>query len=292
MFRFSLFAAVAVVVVALVVLMLARPTTPSLSPAEVSGTREAVQVATSQAEGRATARAGRASGTARARATITAEARGLEATATQAALATAEAPPTLTAEARAYATARVQAEATALVLDEQAIPVYGLTVGTLEQMERDEVPCAAAGLNLLEFVAEATFRNPQAAGAEADQAWDYGLVFSNLGEGTEYRAILDSGGSWTFSLHSNAYDISISDATGLMDLSGGGSNTLKLFVTGGEAQLYVNGSYIDTFDLNMLGLEQSSEAAHDVMVCAGMREGYGGVGRVTQYEEFSVWFLP
>lgn len=292
MFRFSLFAAVAIVVVALILLVLARPTTPSLSEAEVSGTREAVQVATSQAEGRATARAGRASGTARARATTTAEAREREATATQAALATAEAPPTLTAEARAYETARVRAEATAQVLDEQAIPVYGLTVGTLERMEGDEVPCAAAGLNLREFVAEATFRNPQAARAEADRAWDYGLVFSNIGEGTEYRAILDSGGSWTFGLHSDAYDISISDATGLMDLSGAGSNTLKLFVTGDEAQLYVNGSYIDTFDLTMLALGQSSEAAHDVMVCAGLGEGNGGVGMVTQYEEFKVWFLP
>ncbi|HET6314059.1 MAG TPA: hypothetical protein VFH60_09500 [Chloroflexia bacterium] len=292
MFRFSLFAAVAVVVVALIMLVLARPTTPSLSEAEVSGTMEAVQVATSQAEGRATARAGRASGTARARATTMAEARERGAIATQAALATAEAPPTLTAEARAYETARVQAEATAQVLEEQAILVYGLTTGTLEQMEGDEVPCAAAGVNLRDFVAEVTFRNPQAAGAEADRAWDYGLVFSNIGEGTEYRAILDSGGSWTFGLHSEDYDISISDATGLVDLSGAGSNTLKLFVTGDEAQLYVNGSYIDTFDLTMLALGQSSEAAHDVMVCAGLGERYRGVGMVTQYEEFKVWFLP
>jgi hypothetical protein len=63
-------------------------------------------------------------------------------------------------------------------------------------------------------------------------------------------------------------------------------------VTGDKAQFSVNGRYIDTFDLNMLGLGQSSGAAHDVMVCAGIREGYGAVGRVTRYEGFRVWSLP
>ena len=296
MLPFSLFAAGCFVVVALIVLVLARPATPSLSQAEVSGTREAVQAATSQAEMRATMKAGVATGTARARATTTAEVREREAGASQTAetqaRATAEAPPTLTAQARAYETDRVQAEATVQVLEEQAALVYGPTKGTLEQLEADEVPCAAAGLNLREFVAEATFRNPQIAGAETDQAWDYGIVFSNLGEGTEYRAILDSRGTWTFSLHSDAYDISISDMTVPTDVSDEGSNTLKLFVTGEMAQLYANGRYIGTFDLVMLELGQSSEAAHDVMVCAGVREGYGAVGRVTGYEGFRVWSLP
>ena len=296
MLPFSLFAAACVVVVALIMLLVARTATPSLSLAEVSGTREAVQAATSQAERQATARAGRATGTARARATSTAEVREREAaashTAETQARATAEAPPTLTAEARAYETARVEAEATAQVLDQQAALMFGPASGTLEQLEGDEVPCAAAGLDLREFVAEVTFHNPQFAGAETDQAWDYGIVFSNLGEGTEYRAILDSGGTWTFSLHSDAYDISISDITVPVDLSKAGSNTVKLFVTGEMAQLYANGRYIGTFDLVMLELGQSSEAAHDVMVCAGVREGYGAVGRVTGYEGFRVWSLP
>ena len=299
MLPFSLFGAGCVVVAALIVLVLSRPATPSSSQAEASGTREAVQVTTSQAERQATMRAGRATGTARSWATSTAGALEREAAASQTALAaatqaraTAEAPPTLTAAAKAYETARVEAEATARVLDEQATLVYGPTNGTLEQVEGDEVPCAAAGLNLRGFVAEATFRNPQAAGAEADRAWDYGIIFSNTGEGTEYRAILDSGGTWTFSLHSDAYDISISDTAAQMDLSGAGSNTLKLFVTGEMAQLYANERYIGTFDLGMLGLGQSSEAAHDVLVCAGVREGYGAVGRVTGYEGFRVWSLP
>jgi hypothetical protein len=117
-------------------------------------------------------------------------------------------------------------------------------------------------------------------------------TFSNTGEATEYRVILDSESAWTFNLHSSGYDISLRDTTNLLDLSDRGSNTLKLYVTGDTAQLYMNGHYIDTLDLVMLGLGQSSEATHDVMVCAGIREEYAAVGRLTRYEGFRVWSLP
>jgi hypothetical protein len=202
------------------------------------------------------------------------------------------APPTLTAQARAHATAQVQAEATTQVLDGQATLLYGPTEGTLEQAEEKQAPCVAAGANLRNFVAEATFRNPTDAGFAAGGAWDYGLIFSNVGEDTEYRTIFDSEGTWAFSLHSDAYDISISDTTNLLDLSNSGSNTLKLYVTDSSAQLYANGRYISTFDLAMLGLGQSEEATHDVLVCAGIREGYTAVGRLTPYEGVRVWSLP
>jgi hypothetical protein len=147
-------------------------------------------------------------------------------------------------------------------------------------------------VNLRDFVAEATFRNPQDYGQEEGAAWEYGLVFTNIGEHTEYRALVDSKGSWTFSLHAPGYDISLRDITNLIDLSYSGSNSLRLYVTGDTAQLYVNGQYIDTLDLVMLSLGQSSEARHDVMVCAGVREEYGPVERLTRYEGFRVWSLP
>jgi hypothetical protein len=286
-------------VAGLIAWVLLRASTPTLSQAEVSGTREAVQFATSQADRRATMKAGRATGTAIAWETATAEAHGRGVAASQtsiaaatAARATAEAPPTLTAQAQAHETAQVQAEATAQVLDRQATVLYGPISGTLEQIEGVALPCTAAGVSLRDFVAEATFRNPEDAGFAAGGAWDYGLIFSNIGEATEYRVILDSESAWTFNLHSSGYDISIRDTTSLLDLSGRGSNTLKLYVTGDTAQLYVNGHYIDTFELVMLGLGQASQATHDVMVCAGIREEYAAVGRLTRYEGFRAWSLP
>ncbi len=279
-------------VAGLVVLLLSRAGSPNLSPAEVSGTAEAARFATSQAERRGTREAARATGTAVARGTATAAAGETSAAVTSVAKATAEAPPTLTAEASARETAQARAEATSQVIDERTALVYGPESGTLEQVEGDEVPCAAAGVDLREFIAEARFANPAGSGLEAEQAWDYGLVFTNIGEGTEYRVILDSEGSWTFNLHSEAYDISFSDTTDLLDLSARGSNTLKLYVTGDAAQMYINGRYLDTFDLVILGLGRSEEATHDVMACAGMREEYRDVGRRALYEEFRVWAVP
>lgn len=258
-----------------------------------------MQLATSQAERRATVRTSRATTTALARQTVTAHALETEAAshqtsvaATADAEATAKAPPTLTAQARAHATALVQAAATVQVLEGQATLLYGPTDGMLEQLEGQDGPCVEAGANLRNFVAEATFRNPTDAGFAAGGAWDYGLVFSNIGEPTEYRVILDSEGKWTFSLHSDAYDLSISDTNDVLDQTDRGSNTLKLYVTENTARLYVNGRYIDTFDLVMLSLGQSGEATHDISVCAGIREGYTAVGRLTRYEGFRVWSLP
>ncbi len=279
--------------------ILLRTATSGLTREQVSATMEAVQSATSQAERRATVRTSRATTTALARQTVTANSRETEAAshqtsvaATSAAQATAKAPPTLTALAKAHATAQVQAEATVQVLDGQALLQYGPTEGTLEQLEGEGGPCAAASVNLRNFVAEATFHNPQDAGFAAGGAWDYGLVFPNIGEPTEYRGILDSESKWTFNLHSDAYDISISDASNLVDTSDGGSNTIKLYVADESAHVYINGRYLDTFDLVMLGLGQSELTHHDVSVCAGIREEYTTVGRLTQYEGFRVWSLP
>ena len=174
--------------VGLIAWVVLRANITTLSQAAVSGTREAVQFATSQADRRATSKAGRATGTAVAWETATSEAHVRETAASQtsiaaatAAQATAEAPPTLTAQAQARETARIRAEATVLALDEQALPVYGPSSGTLEQLESGELPCTTAGVNLRDFVAEATFHNPEDAGFAAGGAWDYGLLLEHRG---------------------------------------------------------------------------------------------------------------
>lgn len=271
--------------------------TPGLSQRDISSTAEAVQFATSEAIRQATRVAANASHTAIAQATNTVIARERRAEAdrtsvasTAQARATAQAPATRTVRAQAFETARAEAEATIQVLNEHASQVYGPSDGALAQEAGDLVACDDAGVKLRNFVVEAKFRNPQ---AEPGEKWDYGIVFLNLGGQTQYRLILDSDGRWTLNLHGSGFDIENRDTTDLLDLSQGGSNRLKLFLTGDTAQLYLNGKYVSTLDLDMWGgMGAASPYMHSVLICAGIKRGYSLPGKSTVYEDFSVWELP
>jgi hypothetical protein len=269
---------------------------PSLSTKDASSTAEAVQFATSEAIRQTTRVAANASNTAIAQAIHTVAARERKAevgrtsiASTAQARATAQAPATQTVRAQAFQTAHAQAEATVRVLNEQATQVYGPSDGALEQEAGDEVACDDTGVKLSDFVVEAKFRNPQ---AEPGEKWDYGIIFLNLGGQTQYRLILDSDGRWTLNLHGSGFDIENRDTTDLLDLSQGGSNTLKLFVAGDTGYLYLNGGYLSTLDLDMLGMGAASAYTHNVLICTGIKRGYSLPGRSTIYEGLSVWALP
>lgn len=292
---FVLVAAAGVVVVAAITLVLFQGGGPRLSSEQLGPIREAEQNATTQAVGQATRRSVRATGTAYARATSTEAARERQTAATRTsaavtanAIATVEAVPTQTANAHARETAQVQSAATVEALDERASLIYGPSSGPLEQQAGGTQACSAAAVDLRNFVAEATFHNP----ADSDDAWDYGIVATNRNEGSEYRFVLASDGSWTFNLHSPGYDISIRDEAPLLDLSRGAPNTLKLYVTEDLVHIYMNGQYVDTLELVMLGLGQSGSTRHDVLVCSGMGEEAVVPEERIGYEEFRVWSLP
>jgi len=214
------------------------------------------------------------------------------------ALETAAVPVTQTARAQAFETARARAGATAQTLTQHATLLFGPSSGVLEQREGDQAPqiaCESPRLILRDFIAEATFHNPTASDPlPSPPAWDYGFIFSNLDGETEYRIILDSGGSWTLNLHSSGLDISNRDSTSLLDLSTEGSNTLKLYVTNDNdtSHLYINGQYVDTLDLTMFGMAQSSGSEHDISICAGIMVGNAIAGRPTLYDDFNLWSLP
>jgi hypothetical protein len=293
---------------ALIVWLFARSetTTPTLSSRDVSATREAVQFATSEAARQATIEIEAPSRTALARITASAEAHERETATTVASTAqaratthardTAAVPVTQTAMAQAFERAHAQADATTQALTQRATLLFGPSSGILEQREGDQAPqvaCEDPHLILRDFIAEATFHNPTASDPlPSPPAWDYGFIFSNLDGETEYRLILDSGGSWTLNLHSSGFDISNRDSTPLLNLSTEGSNTLKLYVTGDTSYLYINGQYIDTLDLAMFGMAQPSGSAHDISICAGIMVGNAIAGRPTLYDGFTVWSLP
>jgi hypothetical protein len=268
-----------------------NPSTPTLSSRDTSATREAIQFATGEALRQATREAAAPTTTAIARITSTVQAHERDArTATAAAQArsTAQAPATQTARAQAFATSRTQAEATTQALTTLSTLVYGPSGGTLEQTAASQVACDSSHITLSDFIAEATFHNP----GPVSQPWDYGIIFSNLEDESEYRLVLDSGGSWTLNLHSTGFDISNRDTTPLLDLSPTGSNTLKLFVTDNIGDLYINSHYVDTLDLTMFGLDPSTESEHDIFVCIGILEGNALTERPVVYDNFTIWSLP
>jgi hypothetical protein len=272
-----------------------NPSAPALSSQQTSATREAAQFATGEAIRQATRDAAAPTTTAVARATSTARAQKREtassartSTAAAQARSTAQAPATQTAQAQAFATAQTEAEATTQALTTLSTLVYGPAGGVLEQTERNQIACNPSHITLSDFIAEATFHNP----GPTSQPWDYGIIFSNLEDESEYRLILDSGGSWTLNLHSTGFDISNRDTTPLLDLSPTGSNTLKLFVTDNIGDLYINSHYVDTHDLTMFGLDPSTESEHDISICAGIMEGNDLVGRPVVYDNFTIWSLP
>lgn len=287
-------------------LLRSETSTPALSPRDISATKEAVQFATSEAARQATLAIEAPSRTAVARTTAIAEAHERETAAAQAstaqarsttqARATAAVPVTQTAQAQAFEIARAQAEATTQALTQRATLVFGPSSGILEQRDGDQaaqIACESPRITLRDFIAEATFHNPTASDPlPSPPAWDYGLIFSNLDGETEYRLILDADGTWTLNLHGSAFDISNRDTTPLLDLSTEGSNTLKLYVTGDISHLYINGQYVDTLNLSMFGMSQSSGSAHDISICAGIIVGNAIASRPTLYDDFTIWSLP
>jgi hypothetical protein len=290
-------------IVAMLLWALFRGMIPGIGPGQpeedASATREAVQFATAEVIREATRESLRATDTVIAQATATTEteiahergtasARTSIAQATRA-YATAQAPVTQTARAQALETTRAHAEETVTALSASATQVYGPSNGNLEPPGGDQVACDEAGLTLHNFIAEARFYNP---GPESGQPWDYGIIFPNLGTETDYRLTVSSDGDWALNLHSTGFDITNRDETALLDVSEGGSNTLKLVVTEEGAYLFINGRYVTTLDLDMFEIVSPDRALHPVLICAGVKSGYSVPGRATRYEDFTVWSLP
>jgi hypothetical protein len=283
---------VAVAIFLLIRLFQGPPAPPQPPPASATLTKVAGYIGTARTELQWTREPIGTSPAASSHSTATAVARAHSASALSTALVAAHmAPPTQTARAQAAETARAAADAKVGVLTTQATPVFGPTGGTLLQTQPDRPACSSAGTSLRNFIAGATFRNPS---APADP-WSYGLTFSNSGDTSEYRLILSSEGTWALNLHSDAYDVTNTDDTALLDITPGASNALKLYATDDAIQLYINNQSVDTLDLQLFfDMGQSPTALHNISICTGIddRTTPTAQPKPTTYENFTVWSLP
>jgi hypothetical protein len=272
------------------------PPTSPLSPSDISATAEAQTFATAQAHRQETREAANAQETVLAIASATeqahAEATALAysfATRTAAVNATAEAPPTLTAQAKEFLEQEAHAQATVQALEPSAVQVYGPINGTLAHNTNNSPVCDDTGVQLRNFVLEARFYNPY----PIEHDWDYGLVFTNPSDNSQYNVFLDADQRRSLMLQAPGYYVQIRDTSHLIDNSNTGSNDLKLYVVDGVAHLYINGRFDSTQDLS--GLDFSNPAQdepHDLRICTGLQEGDMQPGKATRYEDFKVWSLP
>lgn len=304
-YRLPLLLSAAIVVVAAAVFALTYMYgSPALSPGSASATAEARQFATAEVARQATAVAVRRTATARAHASGTAQAVAVAtgavrssataqaqayATGSAQAQASAVAPSTQTAVMVIYEAQRARAEATVTSMVAAATVVYAPQNGALDHNGGGTPTCAESTLALQHMIVSARFFNPYSA---AGRTWDYGISLTNEGQSTRYSFLLRSSSNYAVQLSGPAFVLEHNNSTDLIDQSRAGDNTIQLYIIDNTAHLFLNNVYLDTWDLEQIGLGQAVADLHVPMLCANLDEESGQPGAATRYEAFTVWQVP
>ena len=137
-----------------------------------------------------------------------------------------------------------------------------------------------AGLDVADFVAHATFVNPEAIDGVG---WDYGFQFRTTGNNEDFRVFVTSDGMWNFSI-GTATPSQSAVAPGF-DATPGGANTLDLVVNGTQALFGVNGQLAGTV------LIPEAPATGDIYASTGFLGNLVSEGRIVSLSDFSVFPL-
>ncbi len=209
---------------------------------------------------------------------------------------------TSTAQAAGTATARTMLTATSAWLSgpatEQAREayvaeilaireqVYGPASGSLVHNTGDSLISAAeADVSLANFVIEVRLYNPYST---SEGTWDYGVLFRHTGKNSQFRVVMRSDKTWVLLHHAG-------DATGeiiqdgeipSMNTNQGGWNTVRLICTGEQGFFYVNDAFIAGLDLSL------RTDSGGIFVATGVYTNDEIDGKVTEYQQFTIWSLP
>jgi hypothetical protein len=156
-------------------------------------------------------------------------------------------------------------------------PLAGPTAGDLAQAV-GAATVAAAGVEVEDFVASATFFNP---GDAAAQPWDFGIAFRAQENGDHYRLTIASDGTWEYQIGMRS-DLAGGNVPSL-SFEEGAANTLELAVAGDSAAFSLNGAFVSTLDASEL------RGASDVWVGTGFHLADAVEGAVTRFADFTVW---
>jgi hypothetical protein len=156
-------------------------------------------------------------------------------------------------------------------------PLAGPAAGDLAQAV-GAAAVAAAGVEVEDFVASATFFNP---GDAAAQPWDFGIAFRAQENGDHYRLTIASDGTWEYQigLQTNLAGGSVPS----MSFEEGAANTLEIVVAGNAAAFSLNGAFVSALDASQL------RGASDVWVGSGFHLADAVAGAITRFADFTVW---
>jgi hypothetical protein len=192
----------------------------------------------------------------------------------------------LTSTARAEATSAAMLEATSTALASQSTLVFGPSSGSLaHDPASEQIAATNASVNLMDFIAEATFYNPYST---QTGTWDYGFVLRHEKANVQFRFIVTSSKTWEFSNHTGTPEgeiIQSGEIPGL-DVSENGSNHIKLVFQGNSGSFYLNDVFISDLDLS------SRMNAGDVFIATGFYKLDQVEGSKTDYQDFMIWSLP
>jgi hypothetical protein len=158
-------------------------------------------------------------------------------------------------------------------------PLFGPASG---QLVHEQQAAKSANVQVRDFAAEVQFYNPYAA---ATHPWDVAMRF-RVNQGVFYIIQVDSSKQWTLNLGFTPTSKRGSGIVANWNIAEGGSNTIRLVVTGNKGEFYANGQHIATFDLS------EHQAAGDVEIITGISGGNYIPGAVTRYENFTVTSPP
>lgn len=253
--------------------------------ARTSSTAAAVATATQKAESTATQAANQT-------ATVRAQKYADQTATVQSARAalTERAAPTVTARAKAAAEAAqiftiIQRIARPYVGDiSDATLSLSPTDGELRHNDDDYIEIYCSGKPLRNFVMFAEFENPY-AGSESD--WDIGFLFRDTGVG-EFRLAVSSYDYWSLTLRDSELWETPGDGEfqNILNKAGRQKNTIYLIVSGEQAYFFLNQTYIDTIDVSQ------KVVRGEICVATGLFSGHEVDGKITKFNDFTIWALP
>jgi hypothetical protein len=171
-------------------------------------------------------------------------------------------------------------------LENSRVLVYGPASGSLAHKADDDlVEIYDAGVNLRDFILEVRLFNPYSL---ALGGWDYGFLLRHEGENVQYRFVIRSDNTWVLIDSAGDPDgdiIAQGEIPGL-DTNENGSNQLRLIFQGSRGLFFLNGAYIDEFDLS------SRMNAGGIQIATGIYQGDEVNGYSTRYNDFSIWSIP
>ena len=156
--------------------------------------------------------------------------------------------------------------------------------GTLDHTEDGFIERSLAAGSANDFIATATFTNPNAANAGW---WDYGFTFRGVGPDSYHGVYVGSNREWNHFLRTGGRNQAVSQSGRVLGLSTGadGKNTLMLVVVGESGLFYVNGELVRELDLR-------EGAAHGgIGIGSGFFDGGRLPGQQTQFDDFRAWSL-